>query len=246
MKKMKAKLQFILDKLYDERMIYQMLKSQKSNKDLKYQSKVTGINFDIAKKIAKASNPLEVRILIKEIVKQRYEQNLKKIEKSKYNYQKSWDEINNNFFCRLTELTDFQPQYEKYYCVISAFHPGISSWGGNKIARKFGFEPLKQRKITAHEIIISHFFSLIDKHYPKVKDDQQVWQLAEIYAFVITSKDNIMKSFWPWDKSAVDKGHNYSQLIPLQRELTSVLLKKGLKDFIKIGLMKTKSRLKVG
>ena len=103
MKKMKAKLQFILDKLYDERMIYQMLKSQKSNKDLKYQSKVTGINFDIAKKIAKASNPLEVRILIKEIVKQRYEQNLKKIEKSKYNYQKSWDEINNNFFCRFSK-----------------------------------------------------------------------------------------------------------------------------------------------
>ena len=230
--KQMPKLKFIIDKNYDGQMIYQILRSQRNIKDIKYQAEVLGINFEFAKKVSSAPDFDAVRKEIMKLVNDRYKKNVHGLEKAKKEYQASWDEINDEFFERLKEITNFPIQHKQFECVVSAFHPGISNWGGNKIARIWNIDPLKQRRITAHEIIISHFFSLIRNKYPKVKSNKKIWQLAEIFAFAVTLHDKVLTRFWPWDKTISYTEHNYPELVSLQKKLTPVYLRRGLDEFI--------------
>jgi len=230
-----SRLKFIIDKQYDAKMIFYMLK----NKDyavIKYQSEVMGIDFKTSLEISKIRNFNLAKKIIFEIVDKQYYRLRNKLKDVKINYQKSWDQIDKQFFKRLEEITNFSVQYDHYYCVVSVFHIGISSWGGNKIVRKYDEDYLKQRKITAHEIIISHFFSLMNEKYPNIKDDQKIWQLAEIFAFAVTAKDKIFTKLWPWEKNDIDFDHNYKELISTQKKLAPILLSHGLNEFIKVGL----------
>src|SRR3990167_8985137 len=155
----------------------------------KYQSEEMEIDFSFALKISQAKDYWEVKKDIEKVVKQRYKILLKYLKKSSISYQQSWDEINNHFFQRLASLTKFPIQHHLFYCVVSAFNPGISNWGGNKIVRRWNYNLFTQRRITAHEIIISHIFSLMKSRYPNKLSDQQIWQLAEISAFIFTGLD---------------------------------------------------------
>lgn len=229
-----SKLKFIIDQEYDSRMIFVMLRNH-SDTGLKYQAQSMEINLELAQKISKGTDYDQVKTDIDRVVDQRYGKLLDKMNEAKDSYQKSWDKINDEFFNRLAEITDFPVQHEVFECVISAFHIGISNWGGYKIVRRFNFDHNKQRRITAHEIIISHFFSLMRSKHPNTLTDQQIWQLAEIFAFIITGLDQVMTSFWPGDKSGSYTDYNYPEIADLQVKLTKIYQKEGFESFIKQG-----------
>lgn len=230
------KLKYIADQKYDALMIYQILSSKNGIVDLKYQSENMNLDFETVKKISEAENYESIKSKIEEIVKNRYLTSEGYLNLSIGMYQKSWDEINDTFFSRLSEITKFPIQHKTFECVLSDFHIGISNWGGNKIVRSWKENPFTQRRITAHEIIISHFFSYIYEKYPEIKDRHKIWELAEIFTFVITGTDEVMTKFWPWDKSGSYTDHNYPELVKKQKALTKIYLNDGFQQFIKVGL----------
>jgi hypothetical protein len=93
------------------------------------------------------------------------------------------------------------------------------------------------RRITAHELILSHYFEIYKRHYKKEKlTDKQVWMLAEIAAFALTSLTPEVKKFWSWDTEYYTN-HNYPELVKLQNKLKNVFLKrKSFDDYIKKGI----------
>ena len=230
-----SKLKFTIDQNYDARMIFVMLKNQR-DKGIKYQAKTMGLDLELAKIISNAADYDSIKEDINEAVDKRYKSILTDMQKAKDSYQQSWDKIDDQFFNRLVEITDFPIQHEVFECVISAFHIGISNWGGNKIVRRYNFDPDKQRRITAHEIIISHFFSLMKSKYPDELTDQHIWQLAEIFAFIVTGLDQVMTSFWPWDTSGAYTDHNYPEIADLQLKLTKIYQEEDFRSFISEGI----------
>ncbi|MEI7616522.1 MAG: hypothetical protein WCJ54_07385 [Actinomycetota bacterium] len=228
-----SRLIFIQDKQYDSEMIYHMLNGKE---EVDYISRRNSMEIPerYARRIADASTYKDVGSLIRLITEKRYMEIGVKLSKKIELYQKSWDQMDSLFFTRLTRLTNMSIQFENYYCVVSAFHTGISNWGGNKIARHYDEDPLKMRRTTAHELIISHIFAYMHKKHRELTN-HIIWQLAEVYAFAVIGLDKVMTGFWPWDKIAVAVDHDYPELVPLQNKLNDVAIKGPFEKYITEG-----------
>lgn len=224
-------LKFILDKKYDTEMVYHMVKSgiYKNEKDA---SEKLGLSLELVKKLSKADKYQQIENELTKFADGKYECTEKYLISTIIQYQKSWDEIDAKFFNRLEKLSGSKIKYKKYYCVVSLFHDGVSNWNGNKIIRHWDRNPYTQRRITAHEIIIAHFFSVARSKYEKI-DENKIWKLAEVYAFALTGLDKEMMSFWPWDKTGNYTNHNYPELIKLQKSIGPKMLKKSIEQIVK-------------
>ncbi|MFH1745195.1 MAG: hypothetical protein ABH881_03450 [bacterium] len=168
-----------------------------------------------------------------------YKTSLEYMKYSQNEYQKSWDKINNDFSDYIEKQTGYKWFYNTYYCIISAMHPGISNWGdGPKIVRWWRENSFTQRRITAHELIISHYFEIFKNQYSEQKiSKNQIWVLAEIAGFALTSLTPESKKFWPWDTSGYYTNHNYPQIVKLQNKLKSKFLnRKSFDEYIEIGI----------
>lgn len=160
------------------------------------------------------------------------------LEKTRDLYQSSWDEIGDQFSKYVEAETGFAWFYESYECVISVVHQGISNWGElPKIVRGWKENPYSMRRITAHELIISHYFEIYRRHYSSEGiTDGQVWALAEIAAFALTSLTEEVKKYWPWD-TEYSFNHNYPHIVSLQRELGELFsTKKNFEEFVRKGI----------
>ena len=151
-------------------------------------------------------------------------------------YQGSWDEINNEFSGVVEKITGYTWEYKTYFCVVSPIHKGMSNWSGNKIIRSGKENPYIMRKITAHELLISHIFTIFEKDFKKENlSDKQKWALAEISAFAITGLEKKMLKFWPWisEEEKYPLNHNYPELYRIQKVLRSKYEKKrNFKKFL--------------
>lgn len=179
------------------------------------------------------------------ILDEQYRTCLKYLVDAQKMYQESWDEINDTFSDYVKRETEYDWFYEIYECVVSFVHPGISNWGfENKIVRWWRENPFYQRRITAHELILSHYFEIYRHNYSdEGLDDKQVWALAEIAAFALTSSSLSIKKFWPWDHSGYYYEHNYPEIIPLQKKLKQPFLKKrSFDEYIKKGIVLVKNK----
>ncbi len=98
--------------------------------------------------------------------------------------------------------------------------------------------PYSQRRITAHELILSHYFEIYRRHYSDHNlSDNQVWALAEIAAFALTSLTETAKKFWPWDYTGYYTNHNYPQIVGLQNKLKKVFIKgNNFDDYVLTGI----------
>ena len=175
----------------------------------------------------------------KRTLEEQYTFNLQYLKYACREYQKSWNRINDQFSHYIEKTTGYKWKYNTYHCFVSPIHEGISNWGtSNKIIRWWKENSNIQRRITAHELIISHYFTIIKKYYPKEKlTNKQIWALAEIAGFALTSFPPATKKFWPWDKSGYYYNHNYQTLVKLQKELKQPFLKrKNFDDYIKKGI----------
>lgn len=153
-------------------------------------------------------------------------------------YQKSWDKINDEFSKYIEKATGYKWFYPKYECVISVIHKGISNWGiAPKIVRSWKENPYFMRRITAHELILSHYFEIYKRYYQSAGlKDEQVWVLAEIAAFALTSLNPIVKKFWPWNTEYYTN-HNYPHIVDIQNKLKSIFLKrKNFDEYIEKGI----------
>jgi hypothetical protein len=154
-------------------------------------------------------------------------------------YQKAWDEINHLFSRYIEQTIGYAWAHEKYYCVVSPVHQGISNWdGSDRIIRWWKENPYAICRITAHELILHHYFYIVRKFYSDVNlTDKQIWALAEIAAFALTSLTPQVKKFWPWDTDGYYTNHNYQSIVQLQNKLKNPFLKRNSFDeYIQTGI----------
>jgi len=174
----------------------------------------------------------------KSYLEKQYKNPFKFLKLSQKLYQQSWDEINNEFSKYVERTTGYKWFYPKYKCIISVVTVGMSNWGdSNIIVRHWKENPYYMRRITAHELILSHYFHIYKKYYSKEKlTDGQVWALAEIAAFSLTSLTPDVKKWWPWNTDYYTN-HNYPHLVEPQLKLKKNFLKrKNFDDYIKEGI----------
>lgn len=179
-----------------------------------------------------------------QMLEEEYRLNRKYVEQSKGLYQKSWDLISDDFSKYIEKRTGYKWFYDRYYCIVSVIHPGISNWGrSEEIVRWWKENPFLQRRITAHELVISHYFEIYKHHYRDAGlSDNQVWALAEIAAFALTGLDPDAKKFWPWDHNGYYYNHNYPQLVDLQKKMKPVYIKCiNFDNYIKKGIRLVKN-----
>lgn len=181
------------------------------------------------------SAPLYIRDHFDDI----YNNGLKYLEQARKSYQKSWDDIGRDFSDYIEKETGYHWFYPIYYCVVSITVQGVSNWGHeSKIMRGWQENPYSQRRITAHELILSHYFEIYRRHYSQNNlSDGQIWALAEIAAFALTSLTNEANKYWPWDFSGYYTDHNYPQIVELQQKMEQKFLKKNDFDqYIRAGI----------
>ena len=175
-------------------------------------------------------------------IDEQHKSSLKFLELTRDLDQKSWDEINDEFSDYIEKTTGYKWFYDTYECVVSVVHSGISSWGSApKIVRSWKENPYYMRRITAHELILSHYFEIHKRYYKETGlTDGQIWALAEIAAFALTSLTPSVKNFWPWNTEYYTN-HKYPYIIELQNELKTIFLSmKNFDEYIDKGIVLVK------
>jgi hypothetical protein len=160
------------------------------------------------------------------------------LEATKKMYQKSWNEINEEFSSHTEIITGYRWFYPKYECVVSGVHLGLSNWGVSpKIAVLWKYNPYFMRSIVAHELCLSHYFEIYKRRFFKEElSDGQIWALAEIAAFAIIGLTTDAKKWWPWD-ATYRTDHNYPHIVELQKKLKPAFLKrKSFDEYVLKGI----------
>jgi len=207
-------IKFIVDKKWDREQIFNMLQPN-DPAGLAVRAGMMGINYDFAKMIHDAKNYSEVRSSLKNFVDNRYREIGDGLEKSINDYSVSWESCIKEFSDVVTEITEHNWFYNSYTCVVSAFHGGISNWYGNTITRRYGVDPIKQRMVTAQEIVLSHVFHISRKYYDRYEaPDHIIWAISEITAILILEDNRLMQL---WGDGAVPSSgiSGYHQLTEL-------------------------------
>lgn len=233
-------IKFVIDQDYDLKMVLHML----SRKDWKHRAERMGIDLNIAKAVnrSKETNSENIFKELRDLVENEYAEVISFMEKTKQQYKQSWDEIMIDFSKTIEELT-VPWFYDEYTCVITNFNPGISNWNGNTIGRWWKENPYTQRRITAHEILLAHYFSIHRNRFPDSGlTDQQIWALAEIAGFALTGLETRLKKFWPWDNRGYYTNHNYPHIVQLQEQLRDPFVnRKNFNEYIKKGIALAKN-----
>jgi len=174
-----------------------------------------------------------------ELLKEQYKTSLKYLILTQKMYQESWDEINEEFSEYIEEITGYKWLFPEYICILSFLHPGLSNGGkDNIIVRYWKVNPYYMRRITAHELALSHYRSIYDKHFSDSNlNENQIWALAEIAAYALVSLTPQVNRFWPWDMKYHEEIHGYPEIWKLKLELKNIFLKrKNFQDYIKKGI----------
>jgi len=169
----------------------------------------------------------------------KYKKTLKYLKLTQKLYQKSWNEINDKFSKFIENVTGHKWAYKNYICVISLIEPGWANDGtSNKIMRWWRDNPYFMRRITAHELIESHFFEIYNKNYKNEElAEGQLWALSEIMAHTLTSLPKEVKEFWPWNTNYFGSYYastGYPQLERIKGKFKQLFLSsKDFDDYIK-------------
>lgn len=225
------KLKFVIDAKYDSKMIWHMLQGN----DWQYRAAKMGLDSSFGERIH-ASKETEAAQELDKLVKDEYDKVLPFMEKTVQLYQSSWDDIIQKFSQTVEQLT-YPWLYPEYICIVTNFHVGISNWNGNLVARWWKENHYLQRRITAHEILLAHYFS-IHRHYLPNSGltDRQIWALAEVAALALTGLESKLIRFWPWDKRGYSTDHNYPHLVELQEQLRAPFEdRKDFQAYLEIG-----------
>lgn len=218
------RIEFKIDPHYDYEMTVHMLRG----KDWEYRAKHMGLDVNLVKKINQGEGK-ELKAAEEELetlVSNLYKDLGFAIEKARDGYQKSWDEIIEEFSNTVEEIS-VPWFYDTYIVNITHFNRGLSNWNGNVVGRWWREDADKQRRITAHEVLLAHFYSIHRKLYANSGlDKEQIWALSEIFAFALTGLEPRISKFWPWDTKGYYIDHNYPEIVDLQNALKEPYLNK--------------------
>lgn len=181
-------------------------------------------------------------------MEKQYKTSLKFFKLSQKLYQNSWDEINDEFSKYVEKETGHPWFFKEYNCILSTMTSGMSNWGeSNIIARHWKENPYFMRRITAHELILSHYFYIYKTYYSDENlTDGQVWALAEIAAWALTSLTSDVKKWWPWNTEYYTN-HNYPHVVKLQLKLKEIFIKrKNFDEYIMSGIKLVRKYPKMG
>lgn len=229
------RVRFIRDMEYDAFMIWVMLRSD-DPAGVRWRATTMGITSWQLNRILEADSFAEVEELIYDIVEERYEQYESEIKEKLISYQESWNEINDLFFERIQQITEHKWRFDEYLVVVSPIHPGVSSRFGNKIIRWIFEDPIQQRRITAHEILMTHIWDIFDEelsdYYENPQEESKkmhLWALNEITTMALLGLEPELNELWSASTRGFSTQHNYPQIVQLQLELKEVYL--GKSDF---------------
>jgi hypothetical protein len=199
---------------------------------LDYRIKKKGLDKKVVEKILDIEDFLDQKQILDDYLEEVYKKIRPKLEKTEHQYEKIWQDKNDQFFQLATDLMGgFSWDYQRYYFLISAFY-SMASWGGtNKLAVWYKRDPKKYYNLVAFQLLLSHFFETIDQVYKKRPvSDWHLWALAEISAHILVFKEEKMVStFWPHMDSLVEtsivedfKSGSYPQLAQPAEKVYSI------------------------
>ncbi|MBU1132851.1 MAG: hypothetical protein ABIA11_04165 [Patescibacteria group bacterium] len=233
------RLEFKIDPHYDFKMTVHMLRG----KDWEYRAKSMGLSKDLVKRINSCVGRelKEAEKKLEDIVANIFKDFSVDIERAKSGYQKSWDLVIDEFSNTVADIS-VPWFYDKYIVNITNFNRGISNWDGNIIGRWWREDFDKQRRITAHEILLAHFYTIHRRLYEDSGlDREQIWALSEIFAFALTGLEPRINKFWLWDTKGYYTNHNYPQIVDLQNALKEPYLsRKNFNEYILKGIILAK------
>jgi len=214
---------FVVDRNCDADWVVGMFK-QNDPAGLASRAKSMGIDVNVAQRIRNTANFEEARRLAQEIVGAQFGKHDSEIRAAQSEMQSLWGGLIQLFSKVVVETTQSEWAHSSYFCVVSAIHPGISDWFGNRVAIRFDRSPEFKRRILAHELILSDAFQLLRRRH-NVEDiaDWKVWAFSEITAVLILD-DPRLRPFWLSFPKAGEyfRQSNYPQLAELEAELKAI------------------------
>ncbi len=228
---------FTIDKHYDKKAVWQMLHGcDPSRKESR--AKSMGLSKDELEHILSMKKFNDKDSFLNELIESRYKTNEDLLNNAVTSYQFAWNDINNLFYPEVKRITGHKWRYDKYFVILSPINVGISSRKGNKVIRSCFEDPYKQRRITAHELLMTHIWNIFDKEFKNAKlAESSLWALNEVTTVAVLSLELPLNEIWGNNYASYLK--NYPQLNNLKAELKHVYLTKPgfieyLKESIKI------------
>lgn len=233
------KVKYIKDFEYDTLMIWMML-SQDDPSGVENRAKSMGVSATELSKIYGVEDYQEVKSFLEQLVTKKYKEHEEHIDAIIPQYQNCWDKINDSFSSEVERITKIKWHHKVYDVVVSPFHPGISNNGGDTVVRSAFEEPEGQTRITAHEILMSHIWTIFYDKFPESQNDplMHFWGLNEITTVAVLGLEPSVNALWREKEKGYDNYlKNYPQLKPLMNKLKTEYFKvRDFEDFLKIGV----------
>jgi hypothetical protein len=211
------KLSFIIDRQYDEDNMVWMFRHD-DPAGLESRAASMGVEVDVARRIRDAADPSVARKLARKLVSNRFDDEGTALEASRKDFEIQWNDLLPLFSKVVVETTESPWVHPDYVCVVSSIFPGLSSWSGNKVATKFDYDSVYERRMLAHELLLSDVFQLVRKRYSSSEiSDWQIWAFSEITPDFILD-DPSLAGFWP-DFPRAGEYSGYLQLAGLEKRL---------------------------
>ena len=212
-------LTFVVEPDYDARTTYGILHGA-DPAGLASRAASMGIDAELANAIHNATSYESVAAELESAVEQRHASIGRDMARARGAYEAAWTPITDTFSQRVMKAMDHCWIHPHYTVVVSALHPGLSSWDGDVVASKFDHNLATKRRIVAHELVLSQAFQLMRRsHSSEEVADWPVWAFSEITA-VMVLEDPELRPFWPdFPTDNYFARSNYPQLAPLEAEL---------------------------
>lgn len=231
------KLRFLIDEDYDRDGIIGILRDY-DPAGLESRAKSMGIDLDLAHRIHDAKTPedlAQVEHEVQTLVDERYRDKGAAIRDAQLEFPVLWKDLLGVYSAVATETFQAPWLHDQYDCVVSAFHPGLSSWDGNKVAIRYDQVPEIKQRILGHEILLSQCFQMMRKYHAADEiGDWRVWAFSEITAVFILD-DPRLRPYWPDFPHAGEYfgKSNYPQLAPLEKQLKGLFdSRSSFKDYL--------------
>jgi len=227
---------FVKDQTYDAYMIWEILHDA-DPAGIENRARYMRLNPTLLDKINGTKTYDEVSDLLKVVVAEKHTTEKETVDQAIHDYQLAWDKIDSEFSSEIERITETPWKFPEYKVVVGPFHPGVSSRGGNTVARWCYEDPEVQKRITAHELTMNHLWSIIDAKFPEAKSDngqESFWALNEISTVCLLGFEPNLNKLWSSNTQGTAKFlQNYPQLKNLKQALEhDYLAKNSFSNFL--------------
>lgn len=190
---------------------------------------------DVGDKFINAEEFKEIEKFATKYLEKRHTEVADQIQKAKETYQIEWNKINDHLFKNIKGITGYDWAHKEYFVVVSPIHKGVSTMGGNTVVRSAFEDSKDQLRITAHELLMSHIWTVLWIIYPESKKDTDMkfWAINELITNAILGLDPAFKDLWTKKTRGYDQYlRNYPQLEEAKMELKAQYAATSFEGFL--------------